>query len=96
MPDVRRGPYGQHEGMTIHELPLTIRRAAPDSSSILELAQLDSAPTPKGEMLLGTVGGEVVAAVSLDDYRAIADPFRPTADVVNVLTQRARQLRRAA
>jgi hypothetical protein len=77
-------------------LPLTIHRAPADTGVILKLAALDSAPAPRGEVLVGTVGSEVVAAVSLDDYRAIADPFRLTADVVATLTERARQLNRAA
>jgi hypothetical protein len=82
--------------MTSNVLPLTIRRAPADTGAIRDLAALDSAPAPTGEMLVGTVGSEIVAAVSLDDYRAIADPFRPTADVVATLTHRARQLSRAA
>ena len=33
-------------------------------------------------MLVAEVDGEIVAAVPIDGGRAIADPFRPTADVV--------------
>jgi hypothetical protein len=94
MPDVRAPSYVDHRRMTVIELPLTIRRAS--AESVRDLAALDSAPVLQGDVLVGAVGSEVVAAVSLDDYRAIADPFRATADVVATLEQRARQLSRAA
>jgi hypothetical protein len=57
------------------------------------LAQLDSAPAPKPvPTLVAEVGGELRAALPLDGGRAIADPFRPTAELVAILAERARQL----
>ena len=50
---------------------------------------------PRGDVLVAEVGGEVWAAISLDDRHAIADPFRPTGELVALLLERARQLRRA-
>jgi hypothetical protein len=80
---------------------VTIRMAVPADSEALDcLAQLDSAPPPAPvPMLVAEVGGELRAALPLRGGRAIADPFRPTADLVAILTERARQLappRRAA
>jgi hypothetical protein len=74
--------------------PLTIRMALPgDGAALGRLAQLDSAPAPgPGAMLVAEVGGELHAALPLDGGRVIADPFRPTADLVGILTERARQL----
>jgi hypothetical protein len=73
---------------------LTIRAAAPaDDAALGRLAELDSAPPPRsGPMLLAEVDGELRAALPLDGGRAIADPFRPTAELVAILAERARQL----
>jgi hypothetical protein len=74
---------------------LTIRRASlADTAAVARLAALDSAVPPKGEMLLGEVGGELWAAIDIDSGAAIADPFRPSHDIVELLTLRARRMRR--
>ena len=46
-------------------------------------------------MLVAEVGGELWAALWLDDHHAVADPFRPTGELVALLVERARQLRRS-
>ena len=72
---------------------LTLRHAtAADAAALARLARLDSAPRPQGEMLVAEVEDEIVAAVPFDGGRAIADPFRPTADVVELLRARAELL----
>jgi hypothetical protein len=73
---------------------LTIRMAAPgDVAALDRLAQLDSAPLRLSvPTLLAEVGGELRAALPLDGGPAIADPFRPTAELVAILAARARQL----
>jgi hypothetical protein len=73
--------------MTTPEVPITIRPAyADDQVSLARLAALDSAdgvpPTP---LLIAEVDGELRAALSLRDRTAIADPFYPTADIVELL-----------
>jgi hypothetical protein len=69
---------------------LTIRRAdAADSGALVRLAALDSASPPTGDALLAEVGGELWAAVELDSGAAIADPFRPSGDLVDLLRLRA-------
>jgi hypothetical protein len=74
----------------------TIRMAVPaDAAALRRLAQLDSAPAPKPvPMLVAEVDGELRAALPLDGGRTIADPFRRTAEVVTILSERARQLAR--
>jgi hypothetical protein len=73
---------------------VTIRPGAPgDGEALARLAALDSRAVPAEPVLVAEVGGEPWAAVSIADLEAVADPFRPTAELVWVLTERARQLR---
>ena len=66
--------------------PLSIRFAAEqDEPAVIRLAALDSAPVPSGLLLLAEEHGELRAALSLTDGRAIADPFRRTAHLVEML-----------
>jgi hypothetical protein len=74
---------------------LVIRHLEPaDVEALRTLAQLDSSRVPAGETLVAQVGEELWAAISVEDFHAVADPFRPTGELVFVLTERARQLRR--
>jgi len=76
---------------TCHEL--TIRPAfADDEREIERLAQLDDAIVPPAPLLLGEVAGELWVAVSLSSPNHIADPFRPSAELVALVKARARQL----
>ena len=73
---------------------LAIRlEATGDHAALARLAALDSAELPRRPLLLAEAGGEIVAAVPLRGGRAIADPFRPTAEIVDLLRLRAAQLR---
>jgi|tagenome__1003787_1003787.scaffolds.fasta_scaffold20860481_2 hypothetical protein len=73
-----------------------LRYAGPDDAEALRrLADLDSSRPPRGVVLLAEVGDELWAAVSLDDGHAVGDPFRPTADLLLHMLQRANALRRA-
>jgi len=70
--------------------PLTIRLADEgDRVALAGLAQLDSRRAPAHPVLLAEADGGVVAALSLLDGCAVADPFLPTADVVDLLRVRA-------
>ena len=65
---------------------ITIRDSRPtDALALRKLAALDSQNLPTGEMLVAEIGGEVVAAYSPTKARTIADPFRRTANVVDLL-----------
>jgi len=78
-----------------HNNTLALRVADADEASVVRrLAALDDSPPLDGEVLLALVDGEAVAAVSLHDGRVVANPFRPTADTVTLLSLRASQLRR--
>lgn len=68
---------------------LVLRRAtAEDELALARLARLDSAPRPRGQLLVAEADGRIVAAAPFDGGHAIADPFRPTADVVALLQAR--------
>lgn len=72
---------------------VTVRTAAPaDGAGIRRLAALDSKHAPDGPVLVAEVDGELVAAVPFGAGAAIADPFKPTADLVNLLKLRATQV----
>jgi hypothetical protein len=76
---------------------IAIRRAFPDDRATLErLAALDSAPVPAGDVLIAEVDDEPWAAIAVGSDAAVADPFRPTADLVELLRLRAAGLRRPA
>jgi len=73
--------------------PLVIRLdVAADAVALRRLAYLDSARPIAGQVVLAEQDGHVVAAVSLADGRAIADPFVATSDIVLLLRLRAAQL----
>ena len=85
---------------------LTIRMAGPaDRPALLRLAQLDSVPPSRRRTLeerdgvdpvptlIAEVGGELRAAITLDDGLAIATPFERTAELVALLRGRAAHLR---
>lgn len=72
---------------------VSIRRAGPhDAPALHRLAALDSALPLRGEVLMAEAGGEVLAALSLEDGSAVADPFSPTAALVALLRLRRDQL----
>ena len=84
--------------------PVLVRPARPvDAADLRRLAALDSARPLTGDVLLAVSGGDVAAAISLDTGAVIADPFQPTAHLVDLLRTagrppqpRPRATRRAA
>jgi hypothetical protein len=74
--------------MTDHTV--TIRPAdLADLAALDRLAGLDSASPPTGPTLVAEVGGELWAALELSSGATIADPFRPSGDLVELLKMRA-------
>ncbi len=75
---------------------LTIRPAdVADAGALARLAALDSSSPPTGDSLIAEVGDEIWAAVDVRSGATIADPFRPSADVVDLLRFSAARLRGA-
>src|SRR5690348_11645672 len=92
-------PACQHRAMSfapqvpVPESTLVIRVATRfDEPELRRLAALDSARPLSGTVIVAQSDGRIDAALSLDDRRAIADPFRPTAGLVEVLRARAARL----
>jgi hypothetical protein len=72
--------------VSIHTLDPTvvIRAARGSDGDVLEnLARMDSQRPLEGDVLLAEQDGVIVAAMAGD--RTVADPFRPTADLVALL-----------
>jgi hypothetical protein len=68
------------------EQPVTLRLAGvADGGALDRLAQLDSCPLPAGPHLLGERNGRIAAAISLATGELIADPFRRTAELCELL-----------
>ena len=76
---------------------ITIHNATgSDENSLRLLAELDSQPQIVGDALIAEVCGPAVAALESASGRAIADPFQPTAEVVELLQVRSHGARRRA
>ena len=77
--------------------PTVLIRAArgSDGAALGRLAELDSARVPAGDLIVAEAEGALVAAHSPDARKTIADPFRPTADVVRLLEVRGAMMRAA-
>jgi hypothetical protein len=74
-----------------------IRLAGPgDADAVRRLAALDSARPLSGPVLVAQSGPEILAAYSVEERRAVADPFVPTAGLVELLTTRADLVRGGA
>ena len=72
--------------MSTHTVdPTVVIRAArgSDGSALEDLARMDSQRPLTGDVVLAEQNGVIVAALSAE--RAIADPFRPTADLLALL-----------
>ena len=80
-----------------HPAPISIHPAGDaDRSALLLLAVLDSGRLLTGDVLIARVGGEPQAAMEVATGATLADPFRRTEHVVELLGLRAAALRAAA
>lgn len=72
-----------------------IRYSCPGDQAALErLAALDGRSLPEGSFLLAEIDGELVAAAPLDvDAEPVSDPFRPMANVRELLRLQAGAVR---
>jgi hypothetical protein len=75
---------------------VTVRRSTSgDESSLARLAALDSASPPRGPALIAEADTRMLAALPLGSGRPIADPFEPTAELVQLLELRRTQIETA-
>lgn len=72
---------------------VTLRLGSPsDERAVGLLAALDSSTPPARPLLLADADGQPLAALALSDGSVVADPFQATADLIDLLRARARQL----
>ena len=72
---------------------ITVRRSTSgDESALARLAALDSARPPRGPALVAEADTRMLAALPLGAGRPIADPFEPTAALVQLLELRRSQI----
>jgi hypothetical protein len=72
---------------------VTIRRVTPDDWNAVErLARLEAVDVPHRPALLAEVDERVLAVRSLADGTTVADPFQPTAELVELLAARSKAL----
>ena len=72
---------------------LTVRLAGPaDEFGLARLAALDSAAPLRGPALVAEADSRLIAALPLGSGRPIADPFEPTAELLELLEMRKAQL----
>ncbi len=73
---------------------VTVRFAGEeDTEALRRLAQRDGRRAPRGPLLVAEVHGDLLAARSLADGCSVADPFRHTAHLVELLALRSTHLR---
>jgi hypothetical protein len=78
------------QGGAIWQAPLTLRFAdLADRDALQRLAQLDSRSLPPGPHLLAEREGGIDAALSLLSGELVADPFRRTAELGDLLRRHA-------
>ena len=78
--------------MTTFSPHTTVRFATEsDRGALARLAVLDSTRALTYPVLVGESAGDLVAARSLHDGHEAADPFKPTADVLDLVRVRASQ-----
>jgi hypothetical protein len=96
-PPVREAAPRPHDppGDTVFAThPDVIRPAThADSAELHRLAALDSQRPLAGRILVALIDGRPAAALSLTDGRAVADPFRPTAQLLVRLRLRAQAVK---
>jgi hypothetical protein len=72
--------------MSNNQAQIMIRPATgADVEALAKLAELDSGRIPERPLLTAHIDGELQAAVSIGDGAAIANPFRPTAELVSMM-----------
>jgi hypothetical protein len=64
-----------------------------DHDALRAIAKLDGKRPIEGRALIGEIDGRPAAAWSIEDGRAIADPFRPTSHLLVQLRMRASSLK---
>ena len=89
--DQRRSTLSR-ELATPEQAVILRRYSDEDHGPLARLAELDSSEPPRQPVVVAEVGGELRAALSLNDGSLVADPFHLTGGVADLLRAYARQL----
>ena len=82
----------QTQGVDFEQI--TLRRAVDgDARALATLAELDSQRLPDDEFLIGEVAGQPWAALGIGSGVLLADPYRPTVQLAELLRLRAGSMR---
>ena len=82
-----------YEPADLPEDAVLVRRAtAADAARIRTLARLDDRRLSDGPFIVAEIAGEAIAAMSMASGQIVADPFRRTRDVEDLLRMRAGQI----
>jgi hypothetical protein len=75
---------------------VTVRLAVDeDRRALRRLAERDGRAIPRAPLLVAEVGGALLAARSIEDGSSVADPFRETAHLSELLALRATHIKNA-
>jgi|KBSMisStaDraftv2_1062788.scaffolds.fasta_scaffold5321254_1 hypothetical protein len=67
---------------------LTEETQVGDTVAVRAVAALDSSQAPGADVLAGELNGEIVAVITIREGIVVADPFRSTTAVVDLLRRR--------
>ncbi len=91
--DERVDDANRHRVIGARHAQATVRGAtSADEDALERLAQLEGRRIPDGHLLVAERNGRVLAAMSVAGGEALADPFRPTAALVEQLERRRSRL----
>lgn len=77
----------------VRDQPVALRLCrVHDDEALLRLADLEGRRLPAGSFVVAEVNGTIVAALPLAGGAPLADPFRPTSQLIPLLRLRADQL----
>jgi hypothetical protein len=82
----------REKGIEMPEITLGMLKVD-DAEELRRVAERDSSDAPTGMVLGARVDGRLVAARSVSNGHAVADPFVHTAELQRLLAARAAQLR---
>jgi hypothetical protein len=90
--DARGAHTDEHEAFD----SVTVRLAADnDRRALRRLAERDGRAVPRAPLLVAEVGGALLAARSIEDGTSVADPFRHTTHLAELLALRATHIKNA-
>ena len=89
LPNRRRRPDPAREDALLVPVTIRLATAGDDEAAITRVADRDSRQVPAGPWLVAERAGTIEAVLSLSSGEIVADPFRRTLELVELLRRRA-------